>query len=183
MLNEPETITLNLGTIQSPNRFSIMCAEHLRAMIKATMSSATKYSLFLIIAYLVTGSELRFQCCFSWFYPAQLAYCVAILLVAGFNCRFGIAWTAAQIWQKGVNDETRQRFRSAWIMNLITGLIIGSGLWLAYELDISNLGPAYQNIIPLVSITTGLLASVRSPMEVMQRFTALDHSLLTCCWK
>jgi O-antigen/teichoic acid export membrane protein len=151
------------------------------------MSNATKHSVFLIITYLLTsGLNYVFGVILSWFFtPSQfgvLGVTQSLLLLLALVVGSGFAWTAAQDMARGgVNDENRHRFRSAWLMNLITGLIVGGGIWMAYSLDILKLGPAYRSIIPLVSLTTVLLAVravTNGVMRGIYHFGPLSANLL-----
>jgi O-antigen/teichoic acid export membrane protein len=151
------------------------------------MSNATKHSFFLIVTYLITsGLNYVFGVVLSWFFaPAQfgvLGVTQSLLLLLALVVGSGFAWTAAQdVARGGIDDESRRKVRTAWVMNLITGLLVGAGIWLAYSLDILKLGPAYRNIIPLVSLTTVLLAVravTNGVMRGIYRFGPLSINLL-----
>jgi O-antigen/teichoic acid export membrane protein len=94
------------------------------------MSNATKHSFYLIITYLLTsGLNYIFGVVLSWFFtPAQfgvLGVTQSLLLLLALVVGSGFAWTAAHdIARDGINDENRRRFRTAWIMNMLTGLFV-----------------------------------------------------------
>lgn len=151
------------------------------------MSNATKDSLYLIIAYFITsGLNYVFGVALSWFFtPAQfgvLGVTQSLLLLLALVVGSGFAWTAAHdIARGGINDENRLRFRTAWLTNLILGFVMGLGVWLAYDLNLLPLGPAYKNIIPLVSLTTVLLAVravTNGVLRGIYRFGSLSANLI-----
>jgi O-antigen/teichoic acid export membrane protein len=89
----------------------------------------------------------------------------------------GFSWLAArEVASQGLTDETKHRFRAAWVANVSFGLLIFAGLWLGYAMDWLPLGPAYRAIIPLVGLTALLLAArsvVNGAAQGLFRFGAV----------
>lgn len=126
----------------------------------ATTHSALLIGAFVVIAIL----NYLFGVVLSWFFtPAQfgvLGVAQALLLLTALVVGSGFAWTAAHdLAASGVTSETRRRFRAAWLANVALGLTLGAGLWIAYALDWLPLGPAYRLVVPLIGLTTILLAA------------------------
>lgn len=151
------------------------------------MSKVTKDRLYLITAYFLTsGLNYAFGVALSWFFsPAEfgvLGVAQSLLLLLALAVGSGFAWTAAHdVASAGVNDGTRKKFRAAWLANLVLGIALAAGLWLAYDLDWLPLGPAYRTIIPLAGLTVILLA-VRGvsngAMRGLYRFGPLSVNLV-----
>lgn len=128
------------------------------------MEKAARHSVLVIGAFVVTSLlNYVFSVGLSWFLePALygvLGVAQALLLLSALVVSAGFSWTANYDVAKGVNDGTRTRFRTAWLANLALGALLASGLQLAYRLDVLDLGPAYAPVIPLVGVTTFLLAA------------------------
>jgi len=129
------------------------------------MSNITKHSTVLIASFLVSAMlNYALGVALSWFFsPAQfgvLGVAQSLLLLTALVVGSGFAWTAAhEVAASGVTDETRRRFRAAWTANVVLGLILAGGLWGVYALGWLPLGPAYRAIVPLVGVTTVLLAA------------------------
>lgn len=128
-------------------------------------TGATKHSAFLITAFVAIAIlNYLFGVALSWFFtPAQfgvLGVAQALLLLTALIVGSGFAWSAAHDFAaSGVTSETRRRFRAAWLANVALGLSLGAGLWIAYALDWLPLGPAYRTVMPLIGLTTILLAA------------------------
>jgi O-antigen/teichoic acid export membrane protein len=127
-------------------------------------NKATRHSVYLVISYAVTsGLNYFFGVVLSWhFTPAQfgvLGVAQSLLLLLALAVGSGFAWTAAHDFAAGgINAETRRKFRTAWLANLVMGLGMGGLVWLSYRLHLLDFGPAYQPIIPLIVLTVVLLA-------------------------
>jgi O-antigen/teichoic acid export membrane protein len=132
--------------------------------VMSATNKATRHSVYLVVSYAVTsGLNYFFGVVLSWYFtPAQfgvLGVAQSLLLLLALAVGSGFAWTAAHDFAAGgVNAETRRRFRTAWLANLLMGLSMGGLVWLFYRLQILDFGPAYQAIIPLVVVTVVLLA-------------------------
>lgn len=129
------------------------------------MSGATKHSVVLIGAFVATSVlNYVFGVAMSWFLsPTQfgvLGVAQSLLLLTALAVGSGFAWTTAHdLVASGVTDRSRHRFRAAWTANVALGLILGGGLWTAYASGWIPLGPAYRAVVPLVGLTTLLLAA------------------------
>jgi O-antigen/teichoic acid export membrane protein len=146
------------------------------------MRRATRHSAALIGAFVATAIlNYAFGVAMSWFFtPAQygvLGVAQSLLLLAGLAVGSGFAWTTAhQVAGSGVTDETRRRFRTAWLANVGLGLVAGGGAWGAYAAGWLSLGPAYSPVMPLLGVTTILLAArsvVNGAVQGLFRFDAL----------
>ena len=129
------------------------------------MSKAARHTAFLIVSFIFTALiNYGFSVMLSWFFtPDQfgvLGVAQSLLLVTALAVGSGFAWIPAQdLAIAGPTDKTRRRFRAAWIANLFLGLLLAGGIWFAYEVGLLSLGAAYAGIIPLVGLTTLLLAA------------------------
>lgn len=129
------------------------------------MGKSTTHSAILIGAYITTSLlNYAFGVGLSWFFsPDQfgvLGVAQSLLLLVALAVGSGFTWTAAQdIAANGLIEETRRRFRSAFLTNAILGLILALGVWSIYSTGWLPLGAAYQRVIPLVGVTTFLLAA------------------------
>jgi O-antigen/teichoic acid export membrane protein len=127
-------------------------------------NKAARHSAYLVVSYAVTsGLNYFFGVVLSWHFSAAefgvLGVAQSLLLLLALAVGSGFAWTAAHDFAAlGVNAETRRKFRTAWLANLMLGLSMGSLVWLSYRLQILDFGPAYRPIIPLVVVTVVLLA-------------------------
>jgi O-antigen/teichoic acid export membrane protein len=125
-----------------------------------TRHSALLIGTFVTIAIMNYG----FGVAMSWlFNPVQfgvLGVTQSLLLLAALVVGSGFAWTTAQdVAASGVTNQTRHRFRAAWIANVTLGLIVGGGLWVAYVFGWLPLGPAYRALVPLLGLTVVMLAA------------------------
>jgi O-antigen/teichoic acid export membrane protein len=129
------------------------------------MSQPAKHSLVLIVAYIAIATlNYAFGVLLSWFFsPAEfgmLGVAQSLLHLVALVAGSGFAWTAARDAAQGpVTDETRRRFRSAWLMNVVLGVFLGLGLWSVYVAGLLSLGVNYRYVIPLLSLTVILLAA------------------------
>jgi O-antigen/teichoic acid export membrane protein len=145
------------------------------------MEKAARHSALVIGAFVVTSLlNYAFGVGLSWFLePALygvLGVAQALLLLSALVVSAGFSWTANYDVAKGVDDGTRTRFRTAWLANLALGALLAVGLQLAYHLGILDLGPAYAAVIPLVGVTTFLLAAravVNGAAQGLYRFGAV----------
>jgi O-antigen/teichoic acid export membrane protein len=146
------------------------------------LSRATTHSAVLVAAFALTAVvNYAFGVTMSWFFtPAQfgvLGVAQSLLLLAALAVGSGFAWTTAHdIAGVGVTELTRDRFRTAWLSNVLLGLLIGGGLWGAYALGWIPLGPAYRWVVPLVGLAAVLLAArsvVNGVVRGLYRFGAL----------
>lgn len=128
------------------------------------MNKINQHSAILIGSYLGTSIlNYVFGVTLSWFFlPAQfgvLGVAQSLLLLVSLAVGSGFAWTAAHdIASEGVTERTRRRFRAALLANSFLGLVLSIGLWLAYLSGWLPLGPEYASIVPLVGLTTFILA-------------------------
>jgi len=128
-------------------------------------TDVTKHGTVLVAAFLATSLlNYAFGVALSWFLnPAQfgmLGVAQSLLLLSALIVGSGFAWTAAHdVAALGVTNETRRRFRAAWVANVALGLFLASGLWAAYVTGWLPLGPGYRAVVPLVGLTTVLLAA------------------------
>jgi O-antigen/teichoic acid export membrane protein len=128
------------------------------------MGKATKHSAILITAFAITSLlNYVFGVALSWLLtPAQfgiLGVAQSLLLLAALVVGSGFPWTAAQdLARAGATANTRRRFRTAWTGNIGLGLLLACGLWAGYESGFLALGSAYRQIVPLIGLTTVLLA-------------------------
>ncbi|RMF34048.1 MAG: hypothetical protein D6759_06325 [Chloroflexi bacterium] len=129
------------------------------------MRNVTRHSLMLIASFFVTaGLNYAFGVTLSWFFlPDQfgvLGVAQSLLLLTALVVGSGFAWTAAHdLAAEGPTARTRRRFRAAWTANVLLGLLLAAGLEGAYLLGMLPLGPSYRLIVPLVGLTTVLLAA------------------------
>ena len=129
------------------------------------MSKVAKHSAILIAAFAITSLlNYVFGVALTWFLtPAQfgiLGVAQSLLLLAALAVGSGFPWTAAQdLARAGATDSTRHRFRAAWAGNVGLGLLLAGGLWAGYDRGLLELGAAYQHIVPLIALTTVLLAA------------------------
>ena len=129
------------------------------------MNKAAQHGAILVVAYIAMSFlNYAFGVALSWFFsPAQfgvLGVAQSLLLLTSLIVGSGFAWTAARdVAASEVNDETRRHFRAAWIANTVGGALFSGGLWVAYEVGWLPFGPAYRLVIPLVALTTTLLAA------------------------
>jgi O-antigen/teichoic acid export membrane protein len=93
----------------------------------------------------------------------------------------GFAWTAARdLSAEGVTERTRARFQTAILVNTLLGLALALAMQAAYAAGWVNLGPAYRLMVPLVGVTTVLLAAraaLNGAMRGFYRFPALAANL------
>ncbi len=128
------------------------------------MSSSTRHSAIFITAYIVTSLlNYTFGVALSWFFsPAQygvLGVTQSMLLLMALAVGSGFSWTAAHDFASlGVTDDTRRRFRTAFLTNLLLGIFFAGLIWVAYQSRWLPLGPDYQPVIPLVGITVIILS-------------------------
>ena len=129
------------------------------------MNGATTHSIVLVATFAATAViNYAFGVGMSWLFPPSqfgiLGVAQSLLLLLALTVGSGFAWTAAQDFAAlGVTDETRRRFRSAWLLNVMLGLALGGGLWAAFLFGWIPLGHGYRWAVPLVSLTTVLLAA------------------------
>lgn len=129
------------------------------------MSKPSIHSAVFIIAYFVTLLlNYIFGVTLSWFItPTQfgiLGVAQSLLLLIALVVGSGFAWTTNHdLAIQGLNDVSRRRFRTAFIVNIILGFMIAILLWISYETKLLNLGTAYKSVIPLVSITAIFLSA------------------------
>lgn len=115
-------------------------------------------------AYIATSVlNYAFGVGLSWFFtPAEfgaLGVAQSLLLLSALAVGSGFAWTANHdLASGGLNEFTRQRVRSALLINGLLGLLLALSLWAAYHTGWLALGSGYEQIIPLVGLTTALLA-------------------------
>ena len=146
------------------------------------MSRATTHSAVLVAAFAATALlNYAFGVAMSWlFTPSQfgiLGVAQSLLLLLALAVSSGFAWaTAHDIAALGLTQHSRRRFRAAWAANLVLGLVLGGGLWLAYALGWIPLGPAYRWVVPLVGLAAVLLAAravVNGAVRGLYRFVPL----------
>jgi O-antigen/teichoic acid export membrane protein len=146
------------------------------------MRRETRHSAELIAAFIATAVlNYAFGVAMSWFFaPAQygvVGVAQSLLLLAGLAVGSGFAWTTAhQVAGRGVTDETRRGFRTAWLANIGLGLLAGAGGWVAYNQGWLSLGPAYDMVVPLLGLTTIILAAravVNGAVQGLFQFNAL----------
>jgi O-antigen/teichoic acid export membrane protein len=129
------------------------------------MVKSTKHSVYLIAAYGITSIlNYGFSVTLSWTLPPAefgiLGVTQSLLLLTALIAGSGFSWaTAYDLAAGGVTVETRLRFRTAWVVNVSLGLILGGGLWLVYVMGLLPLGREYRQILPLVSLTVVLLGA------------------------
>ena len=151
------------------------------------MGKSTRHSAILIGAYISTSLlNYTFGVGLSWFFsPDQfgvLGVAQSLLLLVALAVGSGFTWTAAQdIAANGINENTRRRFRSAFITNATLGLILAIGVWYIFSAGWLPLGPAYKRVIPLVGLTTFLLAArsvINGAARGLYRFTPVALNLV-----
>ncbi len=150
------------------------------------MTGITRHSALLILSFLITALlNYAFGVLLSWFFtPAQfgvLGVAQSLLLVMALVVGSGFAWTAAHdLAAGGVNGDTRRRFRAAWAANALLGALLAGGVWLAYTTRLLPLGESYALIVPLLGLTTLLLAArsvINGAARGLYRFGALAFNL------
>lgn len=130
-----------------------------------TVERAARHSAVVIGAFIATSVlNYVFGVGLSWFLePADygvLGVAQSLLLVAALVVSAGFSWTANRdIAAEGLSEETRTRFRTAWLGNVILGTVVAGLLYGVYRLQILDLGPAYRAIVPLVGLTAIILAA------------------------
>jgi O-antigen/teichoic acid export membrane protein len=153
-----------------------------RSQSISSVAGAARHSTFLFGAFIaISIVNYAFGVALSWFFtPAQfgvLGIAQSLLLLSALAVGSGFAWTTAHdLAASGTTVETRHRFRAAWLANVTLGLVLGAGLWAAYSLDWIPLGPAYRLVVPLVALTTVLLAArsvVNGAVRGLYRFGPL----------
>ncbi|HYN88634.1 MAG TPA: oligosaccharide flippase family protein, partial [Ardenticatenaceae bacterium] len=146
-------------------------------MYEATKNGALLVAAFFIMAVL----NYAFGVTLSWFFgPAEdgvVGVAQSLLLLTALVVGSGFAWTAAHdVAELGLGDESRRRFRAAWVANTGLGLLLAGALWAAYALGWLPLGPAYRLVVPLVGLTTVILAAravVNGALRGLYRFGPL----------
>ncbi len=129
------------------------------------MYDAAKHGTIFIAAFIATSVlNYAFGVALSWLLsPAQfgvLGVAQSLLLLTALLVGSGFAWVVAgDVAASGVTDKTRRRFRTAWTANVALGLFLAGGLWAAYAAGWLPLGPLYRTVMPLVGLTTVLLAA------------------------
>ena len=128
------------------------------------MERAARHSAFVIGAFVLTALlNYAFGVGLSWFLePALygvLGVAQALLLLSALVVSAGFSWTANHDVAGGVDDGTRMRFRTAWLANIALGALLALALQAVYALGILDLGAAYEVVIPLVGVTTLILAA------------------------
>jgi len=150
------------------------------------MAGITKHSALLILSFIITALlNYAFGVLLSWFFtPAQfgvLGVAQSLLLVMALVVGSGFAWTAAHdIAAGGVTEHTRRRFRAAWATNVSLGALLVGGVWLAYVTRALQLGTSYAVIVPLLGLTTLLLAAravINGAARGLYRFGSLALNL------
>lgn len=116
-------------------------------------------------AYILTSVlNYAFSVGLSWYFtPVEygvLGVAQSLLLLTALAVGSGFAWTANHdLAAGGLNDHTRRRFRTALLFNSLMGAALALGLWALYAGGLLPLGPAYRFVLPLVGLTTALLAA------------------------
>lgn len=129
------------------------------------MSKATKYSALFISTFVLTAVlNYAFGVALSWFFsPEQygvLGVAQSLLLLSALAVGSGFAWTtASDLAANGVSVETRRRYQTAMVANVVLAGLLSAGFWLAYISGWIPLGPAYRTIVPLAGLTTVILAA------------------------
>ncbi len=127
--------------------------------------SVTRDGALMIAAFFgMAVLNYAFSVALGWLLPpeqfGQVGVAQSLLLLTALVVGSGFTWTAAyDVAALGITDETRRRFRVAWAANTVLGLLLAGGLWAAYALGWLPLGPAYRAVVPLVGLTTILLAA------------------------
>lgn len=125
----------------------------------------TRDSALLVTAFFVMAAlNYAFSVALSWLLPpeqfGQVGVAQSLLLLMALVVGSGFAWTTAyDVAAAGVTDKARRSFRAAWLANTALGLLLAGGLWIAYATGWLPLGPAYRAVVPLVGLTTVLLAA------------------------
>lgn len=129
------------------------------------MNASTRHSAVFIAAYIITsGLNYFFGVALSWFFtPAQfgvLGVAQSLLLLMALAVGSGFSWTSAHDFASlGVNDDSRRRFRTAFVSNLFLGTFFAGLFWFSYQLGWLKLGPSYRYVIPLLALTVIILAA------------------------
>lgn len=144
-------------------------------------------SVFMLAAFfLMAAINYAFSVALGWLLPpeqfGQAGVAQSLLLLLALIVGSGFAWTTAHdIAARGTNDQTRRRFRAAWVANTTLGLLLAGGLWGAYAIHWLPLGPHYRAIVPLVGLTVILLAArsvVNGAARGLCRFDAIAVNLI-----
>lgn len=129
------------------------------------MNKSTQHSAMLVAAHIAMSLlNYAFGVALSWFFsPTEfgvLGVAQSLLLLTGLVVGSGFAWTAAHdVAVSEVDDKTRGRFRAAWLANTIGGSCLSLALWAAYVIGWLPFGPGYRMVVPLVALTTAMLAA------------------------
>jgi O-antigen/teichoic acid export membrane protein len=132
--------------------------------MKSSQQQTAAHGAVLVAAYIATSVlNYGFSVGLSWFFtPAEygaLGVAQSLLLLAALAVGSGFSWTANHdLAASGLNETTRRRFRAALLINALLGLLLALGLWAAYAGGALLLGAGYRVIVPLVGLTTALLA-------------------------
>lgn len=145
------------------------------------MERVVQDSAYVVGAFFITAIlNYAFGVGLSWLIePAaygMLGVAQALLLLLALVVSAGFSWTANHDVARGVDDRTRIRFRTAWLSNLALGATLALALQTAYRLGILDLGPAYQTVIPVVGVTTLILAAravINGAVQGLYRFGAV----------
>lgn len=129
------------------------------------MERAARHSAFVIGAFVVTSVlNYVFGVGLSWFLEPShygvLGVAQALLLLLALVVSAGFSWTANHdVAAMGVDQRTRLRFRTSWLSNVVLGALLATALYAVYRLGFLDLGPAYRLVVPLVGLTTVILAA------------------------
>lgn len=145
------------------------------------MERVVQDSAYVVGAFFVSALlNYAFGVGLSWLLePAaygMLGVAQALLLLLALVVSAGFSWTANHDVARGVDDRTRIRFRTSWLSNLALGATLALALQAAYNLHILDLGPAYQTVIPIVGLTTFILAAravINGAAQGLYRFGAV----------
>jgi O-antigen/teichoic acid export membrane protein len=151
------------------------------------MERATRHGALVIGAFIITSFvNYAFGVGLSWLLePADygmLGVAQALLLLSALIVSAGFNWTANHdIAAAGVNDHTRIRFRTAWLANVTLGSLLALSVYITYRLGLLDLGPAYRVVVPLVGVTTVILAAravVNGAAQGLYRFGPVAYNQL-----
>jgi O-antigen/teichoic acid export membrane protein len=134
-------------------------------LLDPSMNNSTRHSAVFITAYIITSLlNYIFGVALSWFFnPAQfgvLGVAQSLLLLIALAVGSGFSWTTAQDFaSSGINEDSRRRFRTAFVSNLFLGVSFAGLVWFAYQIGWLKLGPSYRNVIPILALTVIILAA------------------------
>lgn len=151
------------------------------------MQRVTKHGAIFIAAYIATAIiNYSFGVGLSWFLsPAQfgmLGVAQSLLLMLALAVGSSFAWTANHdLSSIGLNTKSRTKFRTAFLMNVLTGVLAAILLWFAYRSGILKLDADYQVVILLIGITTLILAAravLNGAARGLQKFNPVALNLI-----